>query len=460
VSNTGNVKSDNGPATAAEIVRGLGSGLWFPALFLFGFLLCYMMSFHNPAPRDLRVAVAGPAVAAQVSQGLHKQDPGAFTISPAADAAAAREQVTSRYAVAAYAVTGPRAATLYVAGANGYEVRAVVAEVFAKVAAAGGQSLATVDLAPLASGDATGTGLFYMAMVAGLVPYITVMMMLRVTVLGRRGRLVTFAAAGAVISVVSFLIALALDIIPGRPLAILYGFLITQAVCWVAYGLAPFVRQFLPGVAIGLFVLLSIPSSGGAIPFQMVPLLFRWLHPVMPLGNVIDAYRGIFYFGDRGLLRPTLVLLAWMLAGAALIVAGVLRQRRKEARASAADIALEEAVTAPPEDPSVEAPLPHGARPGNDRHFGEQRPMLAGTVTGQDGSPVPGALVTVLADGGYQLTRTLTDHDGRYAVTGLPEDLVTLVLLARGSKPVAVRILPRSGHTVRRDFILEPRDTP
>jgi hypothetical protein len=55
--------------------------------------------------------------------------------------------------------------------------------------------------------------------------------------------------------------------------------------------------------------------------------------------------------------------------------------------------------------------------------------------------------------------QTLTDHDGRYAATGLPEDLLTLVLLARESKPVAVRILPRSGHTVRRDFTLQPRDT-
>lgn len=84
-----------------------------------------------------------------------------------------------------------------------------------------------------ASGDPQGTGLFSLALVWNLVPYVPVTMLARATELSRRGHLVVRACV------------------------------LTQAVAWTTYGLAPLVKQLLPGVAIGLFVLLSIPPAAG-----------------------------------------------------------------------------------------------------------------------------------------------------------------------------------------------------
>ena len=90
------------------------------------------------------------------------------------------------------------------------------------------------------------------------------MMLLR-TELSRRQKLLTIVGVGIVAAVVSFLVAFALDVIPGKPMFILLGFLLTQAVAWTTFGLVPLVKQFIPGVAIAVFVMLSVPSSGGAV---------------------------------------------------------------------------------------------------------------------------------------------------------------------------------------------------
>ncbi|MFE2427544.1 carboxypeptidase regulatory-like domain-containing protein [Streptomyces sp. NPDC059373] len=435
-----------------SLVKTLAGSLWFPMLFFFGFLFCYMLPFHAPTPRDVKVAVSGPAYAEQVRAGLEQKAPGAFEISPAADAASARRKVLDREAVAAYAVQGDKA-TLFLAKAAGAPLADVVSATFVKVAEQGGQRLTIVDLAPTAGGDTSGTGLFYLGMVWNIVPYITVMMMMRAVTLSRRVKVMTLVGMGVFISVVGYLIALAMNVVPNEPLAILYAFMITQAVAWTTYGLVPFVRQFIPGVAITLFVLLSIPSSGGAIPYQMVPGFFRALHPIMPLGNLIEALHGLFYFDGKGMLLPTLVLCAWLVVGAALIAVGGFLERRKAAEATAgaeAEQPIEETV----EDPSIQAPAPHALHPGSGKHFGEEAPMLIGTVCHADGTPAPNAMVMVLAPGGRQLMRTTTDEDGRYAAAGLPEEFLAVLLLARNHSPVVTKLLLRTGHTLRQDFIL------
>ncbi len=359
-----------GNAEPRHLGRVLASSLWFPALFFVGFLVCYLIPFHAPTPLDVPVAVAGPQVAAAVEEGFAQQAPGAYDVLPVADDAAARAAIDAREAVAAY-VVGGGGATLYTAGADGKLLGQVVTSTFTEVAASGGADLEVVDLVPTEAGDLTGTGLFYLALVWNLVPYVTVMMLARATELSRRAQLGVLAAVGAFISVVGYLVGLSIDVMPNHPLAIVYAFALTQAVAWTTYGLAPLVKQFLPGVAIALFVLLSIPSSGGAIPHQLVPGFFAALHPVMPLGNVVDALRGIFYFDDVGLLRPTLVLGAWLAGSAALVAAVAVRSRRLERSAGQPQGGVREGagrgphpdgLGAPGHRPAPPRPLPGGER--------------------------------------------------------------------------------------------------
>ncbi|WP_433238254.1 carboxypeptidase regulatory-like domain-containing protein [Actinomadura nitritigenes] len=433
------------------LLKSLAGSLWFPLLFFFGFLICYMLPFHSPEPHDVRVAVSPPAVAGRLGPALDRKAPGAFEIIPVGDASDARKKILSRQAVAAYSVEGPAQATLFIAKADGTFLEQAATSTFTSVAKQGGQTIRTVELVPTARGDVTGTGLFYLSMAWNIAPYIAVMMLMRAVTLSRRVKVLTLAVMGAFMAVVGFYVALAMDVVPDDPVAIAYGFLITQAVAQFTYGLVPFARQFIPGVAITLFVLLSIPSSGGAIPYQLVPGFFRALHPVMPLGNLLDALHGVFYFDYEGLLRPTLVLCGWAAAGFALVGVGAYVQHRKGAEAEAGAAAEEELV----EDPTFEAPAPHAVGPAHHEHFGEVVPGLVGTVRTASGDPVADALVTVLATGGRQLMRTRTDDEGRYAAAGLPEDFVTVLLLARGHTPAVARVLLTTGRTHRQDFVLE-----
>jgi hypothetical protein len=374
--------------------RTLAGALWFPALFFFGFLACYLLPFHSLAPHHVEVAVAPPAAARALSRDFAARSPGSFDLVTVPDAAAVREMVIDRQVVAGYSATGT-GGDLYVAQAGGAELEQIVSAAFTPVAARSGLgghgALRTVDLVPAAHGDQTGTGLFYLSLPWALVPYILVMMLGRAS-LTRRGKLLTLAGAGAFISVVGYYIGLAIAVVPDRPLALVYAFLATQAVAWTTYGLVPYARRLLPGVGVLLFVLLSIPSSGGAVPAQLTPGFFRFLNPVMPLGNLVDALRAVLYFHDRGLLRPTLVLCAWLAAGVLLVGAGARRQRRWRSAA-------------------------HGVA---------TTPMLGGRVHRADGTPVADAGVTVLDAQGRQLVRARTDDDGRYAVTGLPEEALTV----------------------------------
>lgn len=93
---------------------------------------------------------------------------------------------------------------------------------------------------------------------------------------------------------------LSMDVIYNEPILLLIGFLLTQAVAWTTFGLVPLVKQFISGVAIGMFVMLSMPSSSGAIPKELVPTFFQSLHRFLPLGQAVDSMRGVLYFNGAG----------------------------------------------------------------------------------------------------------------------------------------------------------------
>ncbi|MCP2164005.1 carboxypeptidase regulatory-like domain-containing protein [Goodfellowiella coeruleoviolacea] len=436
--------------------RVLVESLWFPAFFFLGFLFCYLLAFHNPTPHHVPVAVANPAVAQQIGTALNQASPGAFDVEAISGTAEdARQAVLDRDVVAGYAVdaSGP---VLYVAKADGYMLEQVLTKTFTSIAAQTGHQLTVTDVAPTAGGDAMGTGLFYLAMAWNIPAYITVMMLLRATI-SRRNKVLTLLGVGAVFSVLGFYVGVAMDVIPNDPAVIPVAFLLTQAVALPSYGLVPFVKQFFPGVAMGLFVMLSMPSSGGAVPHQLVPPFFGVLHPVMPLGNLVDAARGIFYFDGAGVLRPVLVLCAWVLLGVALIGGHALAQRRAEQRAEGGG-ELAEVAEPPVEDPAVEMPRPT-ALPTRGHHFGEQLPALLGAVRTAEGEPVVGVAVTITNGHGRQLVRTTTDQDGRYAISGLSEQFVNVVVSAPDWAPAARRVLIREGGTARQDFALRPRQS-
>ncbi|MYV96867.1 ABC transporter permease, partial [Streptomyces sp. SID3343] len=97
--------------STSRIVAGIAVGLVVLQLFM---LTLFAWPGARSAPRDLPIAVAGPqdAVTALVEH-LEAQRPGAFTVHPVADEAAARARVEDRrdYGAIVLGPDGPRLLT-------------------------------------------------------------------------------------------------------------------------------------------------------------------------------------------------------------------------------------------------------------------------------------------------------------------------------------------------------------
>ncbi|GAA4882463.1 carboxypeptidase regulatory-like domain-containing protein [Saccharopolyspora cebuensis] len=422
-----------------SLIRTLASTLWFPVFFIVGFMVFYLLPMHSPAPHDMPVSVVGQGAAQQLAGSFEQAMPGAVDVSAVPDEQAARESVLDREAIAAY---DPADGDLFYAKANGAAMMQVLQQTFAPVASASGDQLQMIDLAPNAPGDTMGTALLYCLLAMNISPYIAVMMLLRAP-LNLRQKLSSLVGIGALAAVVCYSVARVLEVVPNQPVLMLVGFLLTQAVAWVTFGLVPIFKQFIPGVAMGLFVLLSMPSSGGAIPKELVPPFFQALHPLLPLGQTVDAMRGIMYFDGAGVAPGVLGLCVWLVVGVGLVAFNEFRARRggeaEDAEAGGYEHEDEgDAVV----DPLLAAPKPVHHR------------TLAGVVRDASGEPVPGAIITVTDTSGMQLARIVAARDGGYEVQDLPGEHVTVVVSAPGMRPAVDRVHLHAGRTQDHDFAL------
>ncbi|WAP53832.1 carboxypeptidase regulatory-like domain-containing protein [Streptomyces sp. S465] len=450
-----------GPATTriersrgTSLVRTLAEILWFPVALFLGFLFCFAPALHAPQPHHAKVVVAGPASAARVDAALRRQHPGGFDVTAVADGQEARRSVLDREAVAGFA-GGGRHPVLYVAKANGMSLEQALVKAFTALDADGGRRLEVEDVAPTVGKDLMGTTLVYFGIAWSVPGYLLATTLLRAVTFNRRRKLLTIAGAAALLSVVGFLVGVGLGYLPFAPGALGVAFLLTTAVATFASGLAPFAKQFFPALGMGLFIVASIPTSGGVAPAPLLPTPFQWVHAVMPLANAVDALRGILYFDGAGVLGPVLVLCAWIAAGVALLGLDAWLRSRRAARRDAED-EPEDVAEPPVDDPSLEVPTPT-ALPIHRHHFGEPVPMLRGTVHDAERRPVRHAAVTVMDTGGRQLVRTTTNERGEYAVTGLPEGYLTIVASSSAREPVVHQRLLRSGAVIRADFALRGR---
>ncbi|MGW7426893.1 carboxypeptidase regulatory-like domain-containing protein [Streptomyces sp. NPDC054813] len=440
--------------TAVPLARTLLETLAAPLLLFLGLLACFPTAFHEPLPNDAKIVVAGPALETKIDAALQAQHPGWFDVSARADAQGARQAVLDRDAVAGYAVKGKHHAVLYVAKANGASLELALQKGFTALAAHQHQKLTVTDVAPTVPKDENGTTLVYLGVAWNVPSYIMATTLLRVVPFNRRKKLLTAVGTAAVFSALGYFVGTQLDYLPHDLSALGIAFLLTTAVATFSLGMAPFVKQALPLVGLGLYIVLSVPTSG-VVPVSMLPTFFQDLHTVMPLGNAVDALRGALYFDDTGVLKPVLVLCAWIAAGAALLGLDAWRQHRRIVRLEAEG--EEEYVPEPPvEDPAVEAPVPT-ALPVHEHHFGEQLPMLEGIVCDDEQQPIRHVAVTVMDTGGRQLVRTATNARGEYAVTGLPEGYVSVVVSHPGRSPLVHQKLLQTGVAVRSDFILHDR---
>ncbi|MGN0065369.1 MAG: ABC transporter permease [Nocardioides sp.] len=303
------------------------------ALFVMPFLMVtmmyatYMGTMHDPQPRDLPVAVAGPG-AGDVATQLEASTDGALDVR-VVEADEARELVTDREVAGAVVLGENQSATVLTASAAGVSQSSLVSTKVLPTLAGNGWQTATEDLVPVTDGDGSGTLVLFAAMGMVLAGYVPLSGMIQATPnLLRLRRFVPIAVgwAAAVSTIIWTILGPIVGAVEGHYLAFLgTGTLTILAVstCQLLFSKVMGAMGVLPGMLI--FVIFGVPSSGLAMPTASMPGFFQWLHGVLPLGQAGEALRAFIYFEDSQAVQHLLVIAGWLVVSLLLCA---LRERK------------------------------------------------------------------------------------------------------------------------------------
>ena len=295
------------PRPAIPVLAGLIVGILFAT--------ANVWALHDPRPHGAPVAASGTGASALA------RDLGAGFEVIAADSA--REAVETRRAYFGYGADG----RLYYAGANGRSVND-------PQLTAGG-----VDVVSLAEGDPNGNALAQLVLGTILGGFFTGVLMAQLALgspLWQRG--IAYAAFALAFGVLGATVASGFGILPPGSFFATWAWMAATALT-ISVGVGAFARVAgqagLP-LAMLFFLILGNPSSGATVPADYQPWLFRTVGPYLPPNAFASGLSGTTYF-DADVLRPVLVLAAWLLITGFVLV--FLDRTRGSRRALAHDAA-------------------------------------------------------------------------------------------------------------------------
>lgn len=314
------------PLTAAggraTPVKMIVVALMFPIFMALALPGVYLAALHSPVPTHMHVQIigAGPAVVG-LQHALESEAGEALDVSVVASAKAATADLRTLDTRAAY---NPSTGGLYVASAGSIIATQAATAVFTQVIDKTGKEGATLtvhDVAPLPASDSAGISLMFIGLAAILAGFVTATV-LGVAVPGLRRRteaaILTGVAlaAGTIGTFIGYVAygALSTNII-GAGLMIAAG---TMVAGLVQSGGLKLIGPAMTIIGVSLFVILGIPASGAAVPIDMVPPFFQFLHIGLPTTGVLEGLRRIIYFDSAGLSRNISTLVIWALIGLAM----------------------------------------------------------------------------------------------------------------------------------------------
>jgi hypothetical protein len=163
----------------------------------------YAWSATSTAPRNVPVAIAGPARAVALVTGeLETAKPGAFRLLPASTTAQARRDITSRQTYGAILVSGPGRIDVLVASGGSPAVASVLTAMAAKMDGISTRPANVTDIVPAAVADPTGAAFSFTLLPLMLSSLIAgVVLTLRVPDPSRRAAaLAAFGIGGGLVS--------------------------------------------------------------------------------------------------------------------------------------------------------------------------------------------------------------------------------------------------------------------
>ncbi|WP_308797039.1 ABC transporter permease [Agromyces silvae] len=329
-------------ATHTPIARVIALGIGLAAL-VSVIVLAFSWPSITAAPRDLPIAIAGPAEAVTAAeQAVDDAQPGVIAFDTVVDRDAAVDAIEAREVYGAI-VLGPEPEVLTSSASSlvvvqlltalgGQLEQGVNAQAAAAAQAAGAPSapphidVAVTDVVPLADTDPRGTGLsaaLFPLVLGGMIGGIAI----SVVVIGALRRLLA-------VGVYALVGGLALAAILGPWFGALQGELwlntvaIALALAAIAAPITGFVALFgRAGIAVGPIVMLLFanPISGVALPKEFYPVPWGEVGQWFPPGAAATLVRELSYFPAADMTFPWLVLVAWAVGGALLSVVGHFR---------------------------------------------------------------------------------------------------------------------------------------
>ncbi|MFD8478179.1 hypothetical protein [Kitasatospora sp. NPDC059673] len=307
-----------------------------PLLMCLGMALAYQGAFHQPEPHHLKVAVVGTTAPDQVlAQTLKDRAGDALDVTTLPDRQSAEQQLRDRDLVGAYVPDANRPELLVAKGNS--DTSAMAAEaVFQPVAAHQGVPLAVTDVAPLAAGDPTGQGIFFLLVALSIGSYASVPVIGTAgAALGIRVRALVGLATSLVVSAIGIVTAgPVFHIVDHQQVAIwALGWLYSAGIVAIGTGLHAFLKRWTTLTMMVLFVMLNFTTSGGIYRPELQNGFFGALHGFWNGAGFIEGARSILYFdGGAGLGGRVLSLALWLVVGLALLVAaGIYEQRQRTA---------------------------------------------------------------------------------------------------------------------------------
>lgn len=305
------------------------------------FLIAFAWPSARSEPRDLPIAVSGPAPAVvQVEATLGQAIPGGFDITAVPDRQAAVQRIEDRDAYGAIVLDAAQPEVL-TASAGSPAVAQVLTQLAGRIHP---DSPAKVtDIVPLPKDDPRGAGL-----AAGALPLVLggIIAAGALTQLVRAGAkrmigAITFAATGglALAAVLQYWLGSFEGSYLGNAGVIALSI---AAISLTLLGLEWLLGM--AGLALGgaVMMLLGNPLSGMTSAPEMLPGGWSALGQLLPPGAAGTALRSVSFFDGAGAARPLVVLGCWLLLGLLLCGVGALRGRgravpaRHEARTVAA----------------------------------------------------------------------------------------------------------------------------
>jgi hypothetical protein len=285
------------------------------AVLALGITLSFGYAEHDPGPHEVRVAVAAaPTVLAKVTAGLQRAEPGGFDLVSYPSARAAALSVRSQTGAGALIVPPTGAVTIVTAGAGGVLQQQAITTALTAASQSMHRGTKLLDVAPLSSGDRSGSSSFVFGL-GLLLP--SVIGSIGIFLLGMRLRLWWRVAAAALFALLAacggvLAVGPVLGALTGATGALIgIGFL--GALSFVLFVAALQAVVGLPGTALAAvaFIFVGNAVSGGPVPVDFLPGGFRQIAPWLPNNAIVSGARGVVYFHGHGLAHPLLVLGLW-----------------------------------------------------------------------------------------------------------------------------------------------------